>query len=112
MRTDDAAAVLLVEDDDETRALLMRSLRRQGFRVPAAEDEGEAMEVAARERVGAVLTDLQMPALDALLARIRTSAALRGVPAFAVDGDAEEGPRGDGLHVLGGSHRLRELLRR
>ena len=102
--------ILLIEDDDETRRLLRRTLREGGHRVLLAEDEGEALEAAARERVDAVMTDSQMPTLGALLARLLTSEALRGVPVFAVDGDAEEGPRGDGLHLLNCAHRLRELL--
>lgn len=103
--------VLLVDDDYETRLLLRRSLLAQGYRVLEAVDEMEAVELAARERVDCVLTDLEMPSLGALLAISRVYAALQDVPVAALDGDAEEGRRDDGLHLLHGTRGLRSLLR-
>jgi len=105
--SDNLRTILLIEDDDETRCLLRRSLRAQGYRVLEAEDETEAAEMAAGGRVDAVLTDLEMPSLGRVLALAREYGPLRGVPVAALDGDSDEGPRPDGLHVLNGTHSLR-----
>jgi len=104
--------ILLIEDDDETRCLLRRSLRAQGYRVLEAEEETEAAELATGERVDAVLTDLELPSLGRVLAISRGDGPLRGMPVAAIDGDADEGLRSDGLHVLNGTHNLPGLLPR
>ena len=55
--------VLLAEDSDQLRALTTRLLEKQGYRVLAARDGAEALEIAAGfdERIDLVLTDAVMP---------------------------------------------------
>ena len=62
--------LLLVEDDDNLRRLLSFSLERLGYRVDAAHDGAEALELwqsqAPEKRAQAVLTDVKMPNLSGL----------------------------------------------
>lgn len=56
-------SVLLVEDDVQVRALTVRMLRAQGYRVVEAADGLEALEVFERERrdIALLITDVVMP---------------------------------------------------
>jgi len=58
------AGVLLVEDDAATRALLRRSLEKEGWRVSEAENGRVGLERVAAERPALVLLDLMMPEMD------------------------------------------------
>lgn len=58
------ADVLVVDDDNDVRSSLAEILRQAGYEVAEAMDGSEALEVLARERVGAMLLDLGMPVLD------------------------------------------------
>ncbi len=58
------ADVLVVDDDSDVRSSLAEILRQAGYEVAEAMDGSEALEVLARERVGAMLLDLGMPVLD------------------------------------------------
>lgn len=56
-------SILLVEDDDAIRSAAIRILERAGYRVAAAADGGEAIDLLASEgfRVDAVVSDVVMP---------------------------------------------------
>ncbi|HKC80225.1 MAG TPA: PAS domain S-box protein [Gemmatimonadaceae bacterium] len=58
--------ILLVEDEEAVRSLTSRILKKQGYRVMAAQHGREAMEIAAREegRIDLVLTDVVMPGMN------------------------------------------------
>jgi PAS domain S-box-containing protein len=58
--------ILLVEDEPKVRALLYDSLEKQGYRVVAAADGGEALDAVTHlERpVDLLLTDIVMPGID------------------------------------------------
>ena len=58
--------ILLVEDEEAVRSLTSRILKKQGYRVMAAQHGREAMEMAAREegRIDLVLTDVVMPGMN------------------------------------------------
>ncbi len=58
------AAILLVEDEDAVRRFAGEVLRRHGYRVTAAANAQEALEIAARnEPVDLLLTDVIMPGM-------------------------------------------------
>ena len=64
-----APQVLIVDDDREMRGYLRRCLRPLGPRLGRIHEAGdglEALEVALREGVGLVITDVVMPRLDGL----------------------------------------------
>ena len=56
--------VLVVEDEPDVRSSVADILRDAGYQVAEAADGAEALDVLARERVGAVLLDLRMPRID------------------------------------------------
>ncbi len=58
------ASVLLVEDDPATRAVLRRSLEKEGWRVTEAENGRVGLERVATDRPALVLLDLMMPEMD------------------------------------------------
>ena len=59
--------VLVVEDQDELRALMLRTLAGEGYRVLEARDGVEALEVLETEPdVGLIVTDIIMPRMDGL----------------------------------------------
>jgi CheY-like chemotaxis protein len=59
--------LLIVDDDEFVRGALTRALNQTGaFTVILAESGEAALGLLARERIDAVLTDLQMPTMDGL----------------------------------------------
>ena len=56
--------ILGVEDDANTRAMMKRTLEKEGWQVAEAENGREAMETVARDPPDLILLDLMMPELD------------------------------------------------
>jgi CheY-like chemotaxis protein len=56
--------ILLVEDDDDLREVEVGILERAGFRVAAAREGGEALELVAREMPRVIFLDMRMPGMD------------------------------------------------
>lgn len=107
------ATVLIVEDDGELRSAWRRRLRGLGYRVVTAEDDEEATERAECDRCGGpdlILTDPQLPTLDALIRRARTHPRLRGVPLVTIDPERPGG--GEGIRSLESTDELERVLER
>ena len=104
--------ILVVEDIDWIRAGMARNLRRHGFRVLEAGDDSEAVEVARRERPDLIMTEEQLPAFDALLARVRELSADRRVPVVVVNPDADGDTRYGDAVIVTDYGQLRALLLR
>ncbi|RIK78086.1 MAG: hypothetical protein DCC67_11935 [Planctomycetota bacterium] len=66
--------ILAVDDSPSIRRLIAQSLSAHGFEVLACESAEAALELAGREHIDAVVTDLNMPGLDgmALTRQLRT----------------------------------------
>ena len=56
--------ILIVDDDDPIRALLVTVLRRRSFRVDAARNGVEALELLEKCRYALVVLDLMMPRMN------------------------------------------------
>ena len=56
--------VLIADDDPSFRRVLEYQLKQAGYDVLTAEDGKKALEIFARDRCHAVLTDLDMPGLS------------------------------------------------
>src|SRR4051794_8929091 len=56
--------VLLIEDDDDLREAEVDILEGAGFRVVAARDGREALELVAREMPMVIFLDMRMPGMD------------------------------------------------
>jgi hypothetical protein len=63
-RREPDAGVLIVEDDADTRAVLRRSLEKEGWRVSEAENGRVGLERVVAEHPALVLLDLMMPEMD------------------------------------------------
>ncbi|HWT96048.1 MAG TPA: response regulator [Terriglobales bacterium] len=58
------AQILVAEDDAQLRNFLVRMLQRAGYRVRAAENGSQAVEMLAEIKVDLLLADVTMPGLD------------------------------------------------
>jgi two-component system CheB/CheR fusion protein len=57
--------ILLVEDDADSREALRRLLSAQGHHVHPVQDYGSAMDVASREPIDLLVSDIGLPAVMA-----------------------------------------------
>jgi len=88
--------VLLVEDDPGMREAIRALLERAGFHVIIARDGAEAWELLGRgPRPAAILTDLYTPRMSGhdLVARVRRTARLAGVPIIAMSAERADRAR-------------------
>ena len=78
--------VLIVEDDGDTRAMLTRTLEREGWSVIEAENGRAGLERAAESPPALVLLDLMMPEMDGFefLEAFRSDANGRSVPVVVI----------------------------
>jgi PAS domain S-box-containing protein len=74
--------VLLVEDDASTRAMLRKTLERDGWEVAEAENGRRGLEEVARRRPALILLDLMMPEMDgfAFVSELRATEEGRRLP--------------------------------
>ena len=56
--------ILLIEDDDDLREVEVGILERAGFRVAAAREGREGLELVAREMPSVIFLDMRMPGMD------------------------------------------------
>lgn len=59
-------SILLIDDDSTTRALLQRTLQKQGYLVSSASDGATGIEQAVRLRPALIICDWMMPQMDGL----------------------------------------------
>ena len=85
----DQGAVLIAEDHPESRQTLAKVLRRMGYRVLEADNGRDALTLAERERLHAVLMDVNMPVMDGIEATLGAppQTRFRDLPIFALTGD-------------------------
>jgi two-component system phosphate regulon response regulator PhoB len=74
--------ILVVEDSADTRLILVVGLQMQGFRVKAAANGREALDVLASEKCDVVLSDFHMPEMDGgeLVEELRASPKTSDIP--------------------------------
>jgi DNA-binding response OmpR family regulator len=96
--TVETTAVLVVDDDHKIISLVRMYLEREGFRVLAAHDGLEALELFDRERPGFVILDLLLPRLDGIevCRRLRERSS---VPVLMLTARVEESDTLTGLSV-------------
>ena len=78
--------VLVIDDDADQRALMMRFLHREGFRVQVATDGRRGLALAKRLRPRAILLDVMMPGIDgwSVLTELKSDPELSGTPVVMV----------------------------
>lgn len=92
------ATILLADDNADMRDYLGRLLSRR-FKVIAAPDGAEALDLAREQRPDLVLADVMMPGLDGfgLLAALRSEEQTRTLPVILLSARAGEEARIEGL---------------
>ena len=87
--------LLVVDDSLSARRTLAKMLQAHGCDVLEAADGVEALECLSRQRVTAVLTDLEMPRRDGLdlLREVRSDPEMRSIPVVVVTSRDDDVPR-------------------
>jgi two-component system, cell cycle sensor histidine kinase and response regulator CckA len=87
--------VLVVEDDPLVRAVIVRELAAQGYRVAEAPDGEAALERIAetRDPFDIIVTDLAMPRMDGRELAARVGVVRPGLPVLFMSGHPDEGTR-------------------
>ena len=88
-----AYRVLIVDDSPAMRAFVRRVIQLSGFELAACFEAGnglEALDLLSAEWVDAILTDINMPAMDGerFLEALQNSDLLRNIPAIVISTDA------------------------
>lgn len=88
-----AYRVLIVDDSPAMRAFVRRVIELSGFDLSTcfeASNGAEALELLRQEWVDAILTDINMPAMDGheFLRRLSEDEMLRSIPAIVISTDA------------------------
>ncbi|HET8799290.1 MAG TPA: response regulator, partial [Thermoanaerobaculia bacterium] len=91
------ANFLVVEDSPTMRQLISFSLKRfKNAKIIEAVDGVDALKkLSGPEKIDLILTDINMPVMDGLklVRRVRSDAALRGVPIVIITTDARDEDR-------------------
>jgi CheY-like chemotaxis protein len=114
-----ARQVLVVEDDSQTREMLRRALRKEGWDVAEAENGRVALERITAQVPSLILLDLMMPEMDGFefMHELRQRADSRHVPVIVVTAKdiTEEDRRRLNGHVIEilqkGAYGTEDLLR-
>lgn len=101
--------VLVVEDQEEISKNMGAMLIRKGYGVVNAIDADGAMELAEQDRPAMILTDLDLPTLDPLIARLQAHATLKNLLVAVIDLDHPRNLRPD-LTILNNFDELDQFL--
>ncbi len=88
------AKILVVDDEPVNRLILTKSLTKAGYRVIAASDGFEAIDLAGKHHPDLILLDVMMPGRDGLevCAILRQRASTRDIPViFVTAGSSSDG---------------------
>lgn len=90
------AKILIIEDNEQNLYLMRFLLEHEGFKVIAAMDGREGIEMASREKPDVILLDIQLPFMDGygVAREIRKVDELAVVPIIAVTSYAMPDDRG------------------
>jgi DNA-binding response OmpR family regulator len=94
----DDTTILVVDDDHKLISLLEMYLKREGFRVIAAHDGAEALDLFARRRPDFIILDLLLPQIDGISV-CRQIRQTSHVPILMLTAKVEEADKIVGLQV-------------
>lgn len=95
---DGETTILVVDDDHKLISLLELYLKREGFRVIAAHDGAQALELFDRHRPGFIILDLMLPRIDGISVCQRIRETSR-VPILMLSAKVEEMDKVVGLQA-------------
>jgi two-component system, cell cycle response regulator DivK len=95
MDEEEGRKILVVDDNRDNRELVVKILRRHGYRLTEAVDGEEALVMAVAEPPDLILMDISLPGLDGyeVTRRLRAMAACRDIPVIALTAHAMKGDR-------------------
>lgn len=102
--------ILIVEDIDWIRAGMKKAVEQEGYRAVEATNEVHAFQLAEREPPELIMTEEELPTLNALMARLREHTTLSSVPVVIVNPDAENGARHGDAYLLADYADITSLL--
>ena len=96
--------VLVVDDSAAIRKILQRVLHQTGMGIHTIFEAGngqEALEILKQQKVGLVLTDINMPKMDGiqLLAALKASAVWRDIPVVMITTEGGETKVGEAVRL-------------
>jgi len=114
-----AETIILVEDEDMVREVAMRLLKRQGYRVHAYANGGEAMMAAGeiREEFHLLITDVVMPGINGRvlaqnLRALRPSMKVLFTSGYTGDVMIHHGMLDEGIEFIAKPYTLEQLAKR
>jgi two-component system chemotaxis response regulator CheY len=96
--------VLVVDDSAAIRKILQRVLHQTGMAIHTIFEAGngqEALEILKQQKIGLVLTDINMPKMDGiqLLAALKASAVWREIPVVMITTEGGETKVGEAVRL-------------
>ncbi|HWQ71398.1 MAG TPA: response regulator transcription factor [Desulfitobacteriaceae bacterium] len=84
--------ILIIDDDELIRELLCYNLEKEGYRVIAAKDGAQALDLLTREQPDLIILDLMLPGIDGLevCRQIRFNTRFLEVPLIMLTAKGEE----------------------
>lgn len=92
--------VLVAEDTPAVREFIVRSLQSLGATVVSVEDGQQALDVLAREKFNALVTDIVMPNVDGIALALNAVRMYPDIRVIMVSGYAQERMRAHNLETL------------
>lgn len=98
--TADAAKVLVAEDNPAVREFIVRSLASAGFKVGAAIDGQQALDMLARASYDVLVSDIVMPNVDGIALAMKAARLYPNIKIVMISGYAQERLRAHNLEAL------------
>lgn len=85
-------SIVVVEDEPDIREVIEYNLTREGYRVSAADDGKDGIDVIRKEAPDLVVLDLMLPGIDGveICRRLKADPLTRGIPIIMVTAKGEE----------------------
>src|SRR6516164_5073236 len=93
--------IMIVDDDPDTRAILVRYIRREGFTVVEAASGAECLQLVRLRPPDVILLDLMMPEMDgfSVCRALRAQSAVAEIPLIMLTARDDVEARAQGMEV-------------
>ncbi|MDH4318285.1 MAG: response regulator [Desulfobulbaceae bacterium] len=91
----DTKKILVVDDNNDSRELVVKILKKQGYTLYTAVDGEDALQKAEQERPDLILMDISLPKLDGheVTKRLKSKDEFKNIPIIALTAHAMKGDR-------------------
>ena len=96
----DAVRVLVAEDNPAVREFIVRSLSSAGYKVAAAIDGQQALDILAHEKFSVLVSDIVMPNVDGIALAMKATRLFPDMRVVMISGYAQERMRAHNLDAL------------